>query len=113
MQTICFALPIVPGATDADRDEMLACWRGARADDHRRSRMRHNIVREATWIQSTPTGDVALVLLEAGDLAASLYGVATSEDPFDVWFRSHIKTVHGIDLAAGVNLPEQILDYVA
>lgn len=110
-QTICFALPIVPGATDADRDEMLACWRGDRAGGHHASRARHGITREATWIQSTPGGDVAIVLLESDDLAASLFGVATSDDPFDVWFRSHVRTVHGIDLAAGMNLPEQVLDF--
>lgn len=112
-QTICFALPIVPGATDADRDEMLACWRGDRSDDHRNSRIRHGITREATWIQSTPGGDVAIVLLESDDLAASLFGVATLNDPFDEWFRSHATAVHGIDLAAGVNLPEQVLDYAS
>lgn len=110
-QTICFALPIVAGATDADRDEMLACWRGDRADGHRKSRTRHGITREATWIQSTPEGDVAIVLLESDDLAASLLGVATSTDPFDAWFRTHVQAVHGIDLAAGMNLPEQVLDY--
>lgn len=112
-QTICFAMPLLPGTSDADRDEMLACWRGARAADHRSSRDRHGITREATWIQSTPTGDVAIVLLESDDLAASLYGVATSTDPFDAWFRSHVQAVHGIDLAAGVTLPEQILDHRA
>lgn len=110
-QTICFALPIVADATDADRDEMLACWRGDRAEAHRASRARHGITREATWIQATPAGDVAIVLLESDDLAASLFGVATSSDPFDVWFRSHVQAVHGVDLAAGVHLPEQILDY--
>jgi len=53
------------------------------------------------------------VLLESDDLAASLFGVATSSDPFDVWFRSHVQTVHGVDLAAGMSLPEQVLDYTA
>ncbi len=110
-QTICFALPIVADATDADRDEMHACSRGDRAEAHRGSRARHGITREATWIQSTPAGDVAIVLLEADDLAASLFGVATSDEPFDVWFRSHVQAVHGIDLAAGMNLPDQVLDY--
>lgn len=110
-QTICFALPILPGATDADRDEMLACWRGDRADEHRRSRAAHGIERESVWIQSTPAGDVAIILLEAEDLATSLFGVATSSEPFDGWFREHVRTVHGVDLAAGVNLPEQVLDF--
>ncbi len=112
-QTICFALPLQPGTADTDRDEMLACWNGDRAAGHRASRARHGITREATWIQPTPTGDLAIVLLESDDLAASLFGVATSEDPFDVWFRMHIRAVHGIDLADGMNLPEQVLDYSA
>lgn len=112
-QTICFTVPLLPGTTDADRDEMLSCWRGDRAREHRASRARHGITREATWIQATPSGDVAIVLLESNDLAASLFGIATSNDPFDAWFRAHVKTVHGIDLAAGMNLPEQILDYAA
>ncbi|HEX7950273.1 MAG TPA: hypothetical protein VF494_07975 [Candidatus Limnocylindrales bacterium] len=112
-QTICFALPLLPGATDADRDEMVACWHGERAAEHRASRARHRITREATWIQPTPAGDLAIVLLESDDLAASLYGVATSDDPFDAWFRGHVQRVHGVDLAGGMNLPEPILDYRA
>lgn len=109
-QTICLALPLLPGTTDTDRDELLSCWKGERAAVHRASRARHGIAREATWIQSTPAGDVAIVLLESEDLAASLYGVATSDDPFDAWFRGHVLAVHGIDLTAGMQLPEQILD---
>ena len=112
-QTICFAMPLLPGATDSDRDEMLACWRGERAAAHRASRSRHGITREATWIQTTPAGDVAIVLLEADDLAASLFGIATSSDPFDAWFLAHVQRVHGVDLAAGTHLPEQVLDYRA
>jgi hypothetical protein len=112
-QTTCFTLPLLPGTTDRDRDEMLSCWRGPRSSQHRASRARHGITREATWVQSTPVGDVVIVLLESENLAASLYGVATSDDPFDAWFRAHVKTVHGVDLAAGMQPPEQILDYSA
>jgi hypothetical protein len=112
-QTICFVLPLQPDATDIDRDEMLACWNGDRAEGHRASRARHGITREATWIQPTSAGDVAIVLVESEDLAASLFGLATSEDPFDVWFRAHVRAVHGVDLAGGINLPEQVLDYSA
>jgi hypothetical protein len=112
-QTICFALPLLPGETDTDRDEMLACWHGDRADAHRASRARHGITREATWIQPTPAGDLAIVLIESDDLAASLFGLATSTDPFDTWFREHVQVVHGVDLAAGMTLPEQVLDLSA
>lgn len=110
-QAICFALPLLPDMTDVDRDEMLACWRGERASAHRASRARHGLTREAVWIEPTPAGDLAVVLLESEDLAAALYGVATSSDPFDTWFRAHVQRVHGVDLAAGMHLPEQVLDY--
>ena len=112
-QTIAFALPLLPGTTDTDRDELLACWRGDRAAAHRASRARHGITREATWIQPTPAGDLAIVLLESDDLAAALYGVATSSEPFDAWFRGHVLAVHGIDLGAGMHLPEPILEFSA
>jgi hypothetical protein len=112
-QTICFTLPLLPGTTDPDRDEMLACWRGERAAAHRASRARHGITREATWIQASPVGDVVTVLLESDDLAASLYGIATSDDPFDAWFRGHVQRVHGVDLGGPMPFPEQILDYRA
>ncbi len=38
---------------------------------------------------------------------------ATSEEPFDRWFRDHVREVHGVDLTAGFPPPEQILDYRA
>ena len=38
---------------------------------------------------------------------------AASIDAFDVWFRAHAQQMHGIDLAAGMNLPEQVLDHTA
>jgi hypothetical protein len=89
-QTICFTLPLLPGTTDIDRAEMCACWQGARAHEHRASRAGHGIIREGAWIQPTPMGGVAIVLLESGDLAASVFGVATSPNPFHSWFRSHV-----------------------
>lgn len=112
-QSIAFAIPLLPGTTDLDRAELLACWTGDRAAEHRASRARHGISREATWIQSTPGGDMAIVLLESDDLAAAFHGLATSADPFDAWFRTHLAAVHGIDLADGMQLPEQILAYGA
>lgn len=110
-QSVCFAAPLVPGTTSMDREEMLSCWHGARSEDHAASRRRHGITRESVWIQGTPAGDVAVVLIESPDLPSALLGLATSEDPFDVWFRGHLLTVHGIDLTAGMSLPEQVLAF--
>ena len=110
-QTVCFAAPLLPGTTELDREEMLACWTGERREDYEASRRQHGITREAVWIQPTPAGDVALVLIEASDLSAALLGIAMSQEPFDVWFREHLRRVHGLDLTQGMTLPETVLDY--
>ena len=37
-------------------------------------------------------------------------GLATSDDPFDQWFRELIKEVHGIDMSESGPPPELVLD---
>jgi hypothetical protein len=110
-QTLCFAAPLLPGTSTTDRDEMLSCWQGERREEHVASRRRHGITRESVWIQATPDGDLAVVMIESPDLAAALFGLATSDEPFDVWFREHLRAVHGMDLSAGMALPESVLDF--
>ncbi len=56
-----------------------------------------------------PAGDMAVIYLEADDLAAAFAAVGGSGEPFDRWFRDHVQEVHGISLAEGMPLPEQIL----
>ena len=112
MQTIAFAAPLLPGKSDADR-EALASFGGDRAADHRASRERAGIKREAVWIQSTPDGDVAVVVIESPDIQTAMGTLATSEAPFDVWFRGHIMDVHGMDISEESAPPEQILDFRA
>jgi hypothetical protein len=65
------------------------------------------------WIQSTPMGDMAVVLIEAADLDKAFATLATSDEPFDRWFRDQIRDVHGISLEDGMPLPEQVLHFDA
>ena len=46
-------------------------------------------------------------------MEAVLNGMATSDDPFDRWFRGLIRAVHGINVEDGFPPPEQIMDYRA
>jgi len=111
MPTIGFAAPILPGQTETDRTNMLSCAQGERHDEYVESRRRAGITREATWLQVTPMGDLAVVVIEADDIEAAFKTLATSDEPFDRWFRDAIQEAHGIDLAAGFPLPEQVLDF--
>ena len=111
MPAIGFVLPLLPGKTDVDRAAMVSCWHGERRAAYEDSRRRAGITREAVWIQPGPTGDVVVVYTEADDLEAAFKMVASSEEPFDRWFRDHVREVHGIALEEGLAPPEQILDF--
>ena len=106
-----FAIPLLPGKTDIDRREMRSCWQGDRRAAYEASRKRLGITREAVWIQQLPSGDIAIVHLEADDRNRALTGITTSEDPFDRWLRDHSLEVHGVDLKAGFPPFEQVLDF--
>jgi hypothetical protein len=110
-QAIAFAAPLLPGKTEEDRGALESCWHGERRSDHAASRKRFGVTRESVWIQSTPGGDVAVVLIEADDIAAAMGGLGSSQEPFDVWFRDHVMSVHGMDISEESAPPELAMDY--
>jgi hypothetical protein len=110
---VAFAIPLLPGKTEQDKAAMRSCRLGDHRADYEASRKRLGITSESVWLQTTPTGTVAVVHLVADNLQTAFTGLATSEDPFDHWFRNHCLEVHGIDLREGFPPPEQILAYTA
>ena len=111
MQSVAFTRPLLPGQTDADRDALASCWTGPRRERFGDARRRAGVAREAVWIQPGPEQDLAVVYVEADDVAAAFTMLATSAEPFDRWFREHVRRVHGVDLAAGFTPPELVLDF--
>ena len=111
MQSVALAVPLLPGQTEASRIALASCWMGSRKEAFQDARRRAGIVREAVWIQPAPSGDIAVVYLEADDLAAAFTQLGTSGEPFDRWFRDHVRHVHGIALEVGFTVPELVLDF--
>ena len=111
MQSVAFTVPLLPGQAEAERIALASCRDGARREAYQDARRRAGIIREAVWIQPGPGGDVAVVYLEADDLAAAFTIWGTSAEPFDRWFRGHVRQVHGITLDDGFPAPELVLDY--
>jgi hypothetical protein len=111
MQSVAFAIPLLPGQTEASRIALASCWVGGRKEAFQDARRRAGITREAVWIQPAPGGDVAVVYLEADDLAAAFTMLGTSAEPFDRWFREHVRQVHGIAFEQGFTAPELVLDF--
>jgi len=113
MPAIGFVAPLLPGKTDVDKAALASLRSGDRKAAYEDARRRAGITRESVWIQATPMGDLAVVYIEADDVANAMKTLATSDDPFDVWFRDHIREVHGISLEEGFPPPEQVLDFDA
>jgi hypothetical protein len=111
MQSVAFAVALLPGQTEAVQVALASCQAGARKEAYQDARRRAGIVREAVWIQPGPGRDVAVVYLEADELAAAFTIVGTSAEPFDRWFRDHARQVHGIAMDYGFTAPELVLDF--
>jgi len=111
VQCVAFTVPLLPGKAGADRTALASCQAGARKEAYQDARRSAGIIREAVWIQPAPGGDVAVVYLEADDLAAAFTIWGTSAEPFDRWFRDHVRQVHGIALEDGFPASELVLDF--
>ena len=113
MQSVAFAVALLPGQAEPVRAALASCQAGARKEAYQDARRRAGIIREAVWIQPGPGAGagVAVVYLEADDLAAAFTIVGTSAEPFDRWFRGHARQVHGIAWDDGFTAPELVLDY--
>jgi len=110
MASLALALPCLPGGADKLRvlaDECSSERRAEFDDFHRRV----GLERERWYLQRTPDGELLVLYLE-GDPPAALGKLASSEHPFDVWFRDRVREVHGVDLAQPLPTPppELILD---
>jgi hypothetical protein len=98
MTEIVFAIPIVHGKEDLDRqtrDEMA----GARRDEYEAALKDAGITRQAVWHQQTPNGGtLAIVYIEATDPDAHQRFVSSDAD-ISRWFVQQMQEVHGRDVS--------------
>jgi hypothetical protein len=97
MPEIVFAIPVVPGKEELDR-QTLAEMTGARQIEYEASLKAAGITRQAVWHQQTPDGTLALVYVVADDADAA-QRFSSSDAPLNRWFREQMKEVHGVDIS--------------
>jgi hypothetical protein len=109
MTEIVFAIPIVRGKEDLDRqtrDEMA----GARRDEYAAALKDAGITRQAVWHQQTPNGGtLAIVYVEATDPDAHQRFVS-SESDISRWFVQQMQGVHERDVSQPPLPVELVLD---
>lgn len=98
----CMAFPVLPGQRDA-LIEFASKLMGERRAEFDNSQV--TVSKEQWYIQSTPLGDLCVVRVEAADPMAVFEGLASSTEPFDVWFREQVQATTGVDLR---NTPSEL-----
>src|ERR1700758_2972019 len=92
MASLASVFPILPGKTEQWKrfcQEMV----GPRRSEYEATKNRLGITRDFASLQQTPQGDVTVVYLEAQDLPRVFEGYASSQEPFDVWYREQLKDI--------------------
>jgi len=98
MAMLAVAFPILPGKTE-EWHRFIGELNGARKDEFAASRARAH-VREQTFFQPTPMGDLVIVTLQGEDPARSFGEMMAADDDFSRWFVAQAEALHGIDLRA-------------
>jgi hypothetical protein len=91
--------PILPGGM-----ELIKKWNQENIvnnKEHDQVFKAAGISREQVWIQHLPQqqGDFAVASYETDDPGHSFKVLATSNEPWAVKFREHLKKAHGLDIA--------------
>ncbi|MGC1814845.1 MAG: hypothetical protein WA696_11955 [Solirubrobacterales bacterium] len=110
MTEIVFAIPIMHGKEDVDRqthDEMA----GPRRDEYAAALKDAGITRQAVWHQQMPDGGtLAIVYIEGTDPDAHQRFVSSDAD-ISRWFVQRMQEVHGRDVSEPPLPVELILDF--
>lgn len=103
-KTIATAIPILPGKTEQ--------WKKFANELNTRYKNEFNQSRkdlgvyERTFLQTTPTGDMIIVVLEGENPAEAFKKFGEKSDEFSKWFTAQVKDIHGMDLSQKNALPK-------
>jgi hypothetical protein len=97
MDQALFALPILPGKTEAART-FLQEMEGPRKQELTACGQSVGVTKEVWAIQQTPQGDFFVAYMAGEDIAEAFKQVAASQTAFDCWFKQQLQETTGADL---------------
>jgi hypothetical protein len=91
---IAAALPVLPGQSDRVRsfDSDLEPHR----EEWERLNREATVTRYSTFLQESPQGDVALVVMQVDD--PTKIRSTFTDSAYDTWWLDYLRDVHGLDL---------------
>lgn len=109
MAIMALTFPIPSGKSE-QWQRFIKELQGPRRQDFAQSRKEAN-VRERTFLQHTPMGDMVVVTLEGPNPENAFAQFGKQTTPFAKWFQAQVKEIHGVDLTSALPpMPRQVLD---
>ena len=101
--------PIMPGTADRAKAFTADAYH---RDEFTASRRRLHVNEELITLHSTPHGDVVGIYIEGEDPVQGNTGFASSQEPFDLWFKEQLVTIFPpeVDWTKPIEGVEEIFD---
>ena len=109
MQETEMVLPVLPG-----KQESLIALANSLMNERKAEYIesQQTVTKESWFLQPTPMGDLCIVYFVSVDPGVVFKGLAESQEPFDVWFRSQVLDCTGFDLTQlPSGLPPRIFNW--
>lgn len=111
MSALTFAMPVLPGKSDAYKSFIKALG-GEKKEEFTALAKKGGLDHVRAWLQSTPTGDLAIIVHEGPNPDQWMPTMMASDEPIAQWFRDQISELHGMDTKAPPPpTPELVFDY--
>ena len=110
MESLAFALPVLPGRNGAAKAflaELEGPWRARYEESQRRIGM----TRESWFLQEGPEQALLVVHLESADVGAALAAFTTSGGDFERWFTEGLAEVTGFRMDPDAGPPSVLLSH--
>jgi len=88
--------PILLGKLEAWK-QFVADLSGPRKKDLEDFNRRNGLTRHAAWLATTPDGAMVVAYLEGSGADEVMPKLGPSQNAFDLWFKSKLLEVHGLD----------------
>lgn len=114
-QMYAMMLPVLPGKLE-DWKAFAQNLLKDKRKDYEAARLKAGIQREMIWHQSTPLGDMLILMIEAeGKIEDVLAAMVDPQDEFNRYFMEQAKIYHGLDPenVKGASLNELVIDWTS
>ena len=109
MNATALVAPVRAGREEEWKKFSLSLQEEPRRSEYAAFMAKCGVSRIRCWMQQTPHGMVGIVLYEGETPGGFGQQIATSQEPFAVWFRERVLELHGMDMSGPLPPPPELV----